>query len=168
MVHPSVSDEELIKTLREYEKCGNSATKAAIRLGIDRTTVGRRLRLARERKLVKGSEKNLFKRTRRIKAKQQKKTVVSLDDFRSQFDSYTRTREAIQRGLEQLEENSVVRDTDFRQEFCGLAPANGWRQVAEEEQFRKYQFLCGGKIWWGTPNTVKKAINMVSKAKELI
>lgn len=54
MPSPALGENDLRHTVEVYETCGKSKTKAAVILGIDRRTVGDRLRLAAKRGIAPG------------------------------------------------------------------------------------------------------------------
>ena len=147
------------KTVQVYLNHGRNAAATAKVLGIGATTIKDRLVRAKELGILKGSAS-----PSKVSSK---KGTMSLDEFKSQFDNYTRIRKAIEESLRSLEDNQVVKDVDFRIYLCGIGSTNGWRQVAEEEEFSKYQFQCDGKIWWATEKTVQEVLRTVSKARSL-
>lgn len=87
------------------------------------------------------------------------------DTFMAQFDDETATRNSIRAGLDKLTDDDILSDVDFKR-MCA-APANGWRQIADEDEFVPYQFRCSGKIWWTTKATKKWALREIRKSKEL-
>jgi len=102
-----------------------------------------------------------------------KRTGMTRGQFAAQYDCNTKIRDAIQRGIQQLmrsenpEDDMILKDTEFRAELCGNVAAMGWRQIAGEQEFLKYQFRSRQDIFWTTPRTKKWALENVSNAREL-
>lgn len=92
---------------------------------------------------------------------------MSLSDFAEQHDPDTRTRVAIRMAVRRLKDDSIYLDSDFRMEMCSGAPASGWRAIADESEFRPYQFRCKTKIYWANVRTVGAALERIRNAREL-
>lgn len=91
-------------------------------------------------------------------------------EFLNKFDDNTRTRNAIKTGLVTLagetpEEDDILEDARFRLERCDNAVAAGFRSIAEEPEFAKYQFKVGSKVFWSTERTRNWALQNVSRAR---
>ena len=149
-----LTDKMLKETQAAYKKAGGVAVKAAKMLGLPVTTLKTRLEDMRK----KGIGNGLAKR---------RANGVTREAFLAQHDSTTRIRDAIKDGIKRLEEGVVVKDTEFRQAVCGVPGSFMWRGVAREKDFRKHQFECDLKTWWGTPATVKWILANVTKARPL-
>ena len=92
--------------------------------------------------------------------------AMTRSEFKSKFDHDTRTREAIKRGINTIMgPDEIVDDASFRSR-CG-AGTPGWRLVASEQQFRKYQWQTNGKVFWGHPTTKAWALREVQGSVEL-
>ena len=90
--------------------------------------------------------------------------------FREKYDFNTKIRKAIVEGIKLLSDgqgDKIVPDSEFRVELCGNVAANGFRQIANEEKFRKYQFRSKGEIFWSTPKGKQWALEEVSSARDL-
>ena len=92
------------------------------------------------------------------------KLGVNLQEFLANNDPDTRSRLAIRRCLKDIGDR-IVKDGDMRN-ACGAA-ANGWRQIADEAEFKGHQFTIDGRIFWARPAVVAKAVSTVRKAKRL-
>lgn len=95
----------------------------------------------------------------------ERKRGLTAREFIEQHDAATKTRLAIRRLLKQLRGNEILKDADMRSE-CG-APSNGWRQIAEEQEFLPYQFAHEGRYWWASPKTITEVCATVGKARRL-
>ena len=94
---------------------------------------------------------------------------LSRESFREKFDQDTRLREAIRRGVATLtNDEEILRESDFRSDRCESVPTAGFRQVAAEDEFRKYRFTTGSdEFHWTTPATKQWALKNVSKARDV-
>ena len=98
---------------------------------------------------------------------------MTRQQFLSKYDVNTKSREAIRRGLETLiekenpNEDDILEDAQFRTERCGDPNAAGWRGIASEPEFLRFQFKVGEKVFWTTPRTRQWALESVSKAREV-
>ena len=101
------------------------------------------------------------------------KKAMNRADFMAKHDTATKTRLAIQKAASTLiesedpNEDPILEDAEFRLERCIGANTAIFRRVAEEPEFRQFQFRQGDKIFWTTPRTKRWAIEEVSKAREL-
>ena len=101
------------------------------------------------------------------------KTGLSRSQLRDKFDANTKARNAIRRGLgtlieaENPEDDPILDEAQFRSERCGDINTIGFRRIADEPEFVKYQFLVGGKVFWTTPRTKIWALENVSRARDL-
>ena len=94
--------------------------------------------------------------------------VLSRSQFTAQYDRDTRLRLAIEKGVATLTNlDEIINDATFRVERCGNPPSAGWRQIAEEAQFKQYQFQAGGQTHWAHPDTKEWAITHVQGAHEI-
>jgi hypothetical protein len=91
---------------------------------------------------------------------------ITREQFAKQFDSKTRTREAIVAGLKRIGPEELVPDHLFRSEYCRDALTSQWRAVASESEFFEYQVKADGKIHWAQPDTISWALENVQGAKE--
>jgi hypothetical protein len=91
---------------------------------------------------------------------------ITREQFAKQFDSKTRTREAIVAGIKRIGPEELVPDHLFRSEYCRDALTSQWRAVASESEFFDYQVKADGKIHWAQPPTVEWALESVQGAKE--
>lgn len=101
------------------------------------------------------------------------KGAMTRKSFLSKYDEDTKVRESVKRGLVILldspgaESDHIVKDVEFRMEYCQCNHAVGWKTITQEPQFRKYQFRSGQDIFWTAPRTKEWALANVSKAREL-
>lgn len=150
-----MSDAILKKTV-ETMAASKTATEAATKLGISRSTLTNRLAHARDIGLPDGvAGKNVAP---------VRKVGLSRKEFLGQFDASTRIREAIRRGIKELGADRIVKDAEFRQ-LCGETAGPAWGQVADDEEFSPYRFLCDGKKWWATVAVVKYVLANVGGAR---
>lgn len=87
--------------------------------------------------------------------------------FAAKYDQTTRTRAALSQAVTGLtDDNEIIPDQQFR-DRAGITTLTGYRQIAEETQFRAYQWRVGDTVYWGTPATRDWAIRTVSRARDL-
>lgn len=93
---------------------------------------------------------------------------LSKEALAEKFDYNTKCRVSLQKALKKIPKGVVWSDKEMREE-CGVSNNHGWRDVAEEEDFLKYQFSVGGDrhVFWARPETVKWACQNIAKAKPL-
>jgi len=102
-----------------------------------------------------------------------KPKAMNRADFLSKYDLNTKTREAIRRGIktiheqENSEEDELLEDSEFRLDRCGDASVSAFRRIANEPEFRDYQFSVGDRIFWTTARQKQWAIESVPRAKEV-
>lgn len=95
-----------------------------------------------------------------------KSSSLSRAAFQAMYDHDTRQRECIRAGVKSLTNpDEIVEEAEFRKR-CS-AHTNRFRQVAEEAEFRPYQFMAGGKVHWAHPETKKWAMANVEGTKDL-
>ena len=105
----------------------------------------------------------------------QKKPAASMtrSQFLSKFDINTKTREALRRGVATLtesdnsEDDEILEDSEFRLDRCHDVSLQVYRKIANEPEFKNYQFRMGDRILWTTPRQHIWAIENVTKAQEL-
>lgn len=99
-------------------------------------------------------------------SKSKKKMAFSREQFVSEFDADTKTRQAIRAGLAQLEDE-IVPDAAFRQDYCENAATAGWRAVCGEHEFHGHRLAVSSSIFWGSKESVKWALQNVHNAKAI-
>jgi hypothetical protein len=159
-----MNEADVKKTIRAYEKHKRNATWAAKELGIGPSTMRGRIIRLKQQGRIKEDIKPVRKPTGKKKGTGNK--AMTRQEFMSIYDTNTKIREGIRRGLKALTGDDVVRDVDFRTDWCGVSNATGWRSVAEEEEFAEYQFVCDG-VRWALPETVEWAVESIPKARPL-
>jgi len=76
---------------------------------------------------------------------------LSESELRAKHDNIFKIRQ----GCKQLQKGYYLTDQQMR-EFCKVGP-NVWRGFSEKEEFAQYKFTAqGGKVYWGTPEGVRK------------
>lgn len=106
-------------------------------------------------------------------SKKNRRGTISRRALQAKYDHNTKIREGIRAGVRTLvnadepEDDDVIADSDFRRERCGNVPTNGYRTIANEDEFRDYQFLVRGTVYWTTRRTKKWALNNISTAREV-
>jgi len=109
----------------------------------------------------------------RQKVMDMNKSGISRSQLKDKFDSNTKARNAIRRGLETLvemenpEDDPILDEAQFRSERCGDVNTVGFRRIADEPEFIKYQFRVGDKIFWTTLRTKQWALENVSRARDI-
>lgn len=89
------------------------------------------------------------------------------------FDINTKLRSAIRKGIATLteepnpEEDGTIEDIEFRMERCESHNAIGFRKIAEEPEFHKYQFKISDKVFWTTPRNKKWALENIRTARDI-
>lgn len=112
-------------------------------------------------------EQKAAKKAARDKAKpsHKRKLGLSRDAFLAAYDTDTQTRLAVRKALAEMSEDCVVKDAEFRAR-CG-SHASGWRHVADEPEFRKYQFKLSQELFWALPETIRWAKSKNPRVREL-
>jgi len=89
------------------------------------------------------------------------------------YDVNTKLRNALQSGVATLieqanpEDDESLEDVEFRMDRCQSNNVAGWRTIAAEPEFAKYQFRISDKIFWTTPRNVEWAIENIRTARRL-
>lgn len=150
MAAKALSDAALKESIAAWEKCGRVAADAAKVLGINESSMRKRLQRARARfgALKPGPSA--------VTAKQGR----SLDDFRSQHDKDFIVPRRLRDALKALGPSNWEYEAQFaRLASVGLADLATYR-----EQFEEYVVVLGreGKrAWAGSPNLATKMRSMV-------
>jgi len=92
--------------------------------------------------------------------------TMTRESFLTTYDHDTRTRQAIREAVGVLGDDDIVALNDFRSDWCGGRPSNGFRQIALEDEFSDYRFAKGDKIFFCTPATKMWALESVSGTRE--
>ncbi len=137
-----------------YIAANGNAAQAARAMGLPRSTLWNRVR-------------SMEASGELIRIPNEESPGVSREDFRLQFEPEVRIREAIRKGLAELERDVVLSDMEFRVKVCGISSNSEWNQVVNDDEFKLYQFTCDGKIWWATEKSVEWILENVSKAEAM-
>jgi len=111
--------------------------------------------------------------SRPSKATTKKGGAMNRAGLQKKYDHNTKTRESIRAGIATLkeadnpDEDDILDDVTFRTERCDNPNTNGYRQIADESEFRRNQFLIGDRLHWTTPRTKKWALVNVSRARDV-
>lgn len=166
-----LSDAELKHTIQIYQKHG-TMKEAASELRIKPKTVAQRLNtacnrgLASKRDLLTAPKKGLIEGGT---------CAMTREQFMTKYDIRTRQEAAIREGLKRLtdmagknpEDDPIFGDQEFRNECCGGVLSQGFRTVAEQKEFIKYQFKVSEKVFWTLPRSKRWALENVSKARDM-
>lgn len=155
--------EKLIDELKPFVDRGESVpyTYFVNKYNVGKSTITRKVQRIKKEKGIDSSPNS---------SPQQKngKEGFSKNEFCEHFDENSKIRSAIRKGVLTLtDDDEILEDARFRQNRCDNPPVSGWRRIAEEQEFTKYQFRAGNKIWWTTPKTKEWALINVSKARDL-
>ena len=83
-----------------------------------------------------------------------KPKAVTMDDFREELD----VPYLIRKHIQYLPDDGAFPDAEFR-DLCGANPAR-WRQGAQQEEFRQYQFQHKGRTYWADPQFCNRVENL--------
>lgn len=107
------------------------------------------------------------------KPSKKRSSTMNRRSLQAKYDHNTKIREGIRAGVRTLvnadepEDDDVIADSDFRRDRCGNVPTSGYRQIANEDEFRSYQFAVRGKVYWTTKRTKKWALQNISTARDI-
>lgn len=102
-----------------------------------------------------------------------RKSGMTRSQFMAKYDYNTRIREAIRKGIVSLTEQDkpendvILEESEFRLHRCENIPVNGFKQIARESEFLKYQFKIGEKVFWTTTRQRKWALENIMRAREV-
>lgn len=93
-------------------------------------------------------------------------TGLSREQFANTFDGDTRIRNSLTKVVAWLDAQDEIFDDAQVRAKCSC-PTSGWRMVAVEPEFKKYQFCIKNRLFWASRATRSWALNNVQGASEL-